>query len=184
LRILLRASKDNPQSYQATCRMIRFVPLVLFALAGPVSAQTFCGTVTSVHDGDTLRLGRIAVRLADIDAPELGWPYEPQPYGRESGDELAKLVLKRNVCVTEIDVDRYGRTVGEVVTTESQLNVNEEMVRRGAAWVYVSYNHDPHMKELEAEAQAARRGLWNFRPDEPPIYPPEWRRHHPLRNPK
>jgi hypothetical protein len=40
------------------------------------------------------------------------------------------------------------------------LNVNAEMVRQGAAWVYRKYNRDPSLLLLEREARSARRGLW------------------------
>lgn len=48
------------------------------------------------------------------------------------------------------------------------------MVRRGAAWVYRRYSHDPALLPLEAEAQAARRGLWAL-PEAQRVPPWEWR---------
>ena len=40
------------------------------------------------------------------------------------------------------------------------VDVNAEMVRRGAAWVYRRQSRDPALLRLEEEARAARRGLW------------------------
>src|SRR3954471_14722415 len=56
-------------------------------------------TVSDVHDGDTLTAqdrGRvIKVRLEGIDAPELA-----HPFGRQSRDALANLVLHKSVTLT------------------------------------------------------------------------------------
>jgi micrococcal nuclease len=53
-----------------------FLLLTLPVLAG---AMTYAGKVTSVHDGDTIRVlyhdGELKVRLDCIDAPELKQPY-------------------------------------------------------------------------------------------------------------
>ena len=56
------------------------------------------------------------------------------------------------------DTDRYGRTVGRVYV--GNLDVNAEMIGRGAAWVYRDYAKDPSLYRLENEAKAAKRGLW------------------------
>jgi len=52
------------------------------------------------------------------------------------------------------------------------VNINAEQVRRGMAWVYRQYAHDLSLYAIEAEAKAARRGLWA---DPAPIPPWEWR---------
>jgi endonuclease YncB( thermonuclease family) len=40
------------------------------------------------------------------------------------------------------------------------IDVNAEMVRRGAAGVYRKYAKDPSLYELGKGARAARRGIW------------------------
>jgi endonuclease YncB( thermonuclease family) len=60
------------------------------------------------------------------------------------------------VRVAVRDTDRYGRTVGRVYA--GALDVNAEMVRRGAAWVFRRYSDDPDLLRLEAAARATRRG--------------------------
>jgi hypothetical protein len=42
-----------------------------------------------------------------------------------------------------------------------ELDVNAEQVKRGMAWVYRKYAHDPTLLELEQEARKAKRGLWS-----------------------
>ena len=40
------------------------------------------------------------------------------------------------------------------------VDVNAEMIRQGAAWAYRQYLKDQSLLRLEAEAKAAKRGLW------------------------
>ncbi len=57
-------------------------------------------------------------------------------------------------------LDRYGRTIGEVILPDGRI-VNRELVRAGFAWWYRKYApEDETLKELEAEARDAKRGLW------------------------
>jgi endonuclease YncB( thermonuclease family) len=85
---------------------------------------------------------------------------------------LSELVFGRNVRVVVVDIDRYGRTVGRLYG--GTLDVSAEMVRRGAAWVFVRYNRDRSLAALEQEARQARRGLWGL-PEAERTPPWEWR---------
>ena len=71
------------------------------------------------------------------------------------------------------DTDRYGRTVGRVYV--GNLDVNAEMVKQGAAWVYRTYAKDQALYRLENEARAAQRGLWGL-PEAQRCPPWDWRR--------
>ena len=71
-----------------------------------------------------------------------------------------------------IDRDGYGRTVARVSVGE--LDVNAELVRAGAAWVYRRYTDDPKLLALESEARAAHRGLWGLE-GPAPVPPWDWR---------
>ena len=73
------------------------------------------------------------------------------------------------------DTDRYGRTVGRVYV--GNLDVNAEMIGRGAAWVYRDYAKDPSLYRLENEAKAAKRGLWGLPEAQrmPPLGMATWR---------
>ena len=69
------------------------------------------------------------------------------------------------------DTNRYGRTVPEVILPDGR-SLNREMVRVSLAWWYREYaSHDAELARLEAEAKAAKRGLWSR-----PAPPWEWRR--------
>lgn len=67
--------------------------------------------------------------------------------------------------------DRYGRILGQVYAPDG-MNVNQFMVRAGAAWVYEQYNTDPVLPVLQNEARQQKRGLWS---DADPVPPWIWR---------
>lgn len=94
-----------------------------------------------------------------------------------SRQNLAGMVFGKDVLVEWNKLDRYGRTV--VVVLVNARDVNLEQVRAGMAWWYRQYAReqtpdDRHFYErAEAEARAAKRGLWV---DPAPMPPWEFRR--------
>jgi endonuclease YncB( thermonuclease family) len=129
--------------------------------------------VVGVHDGDTLTCltaqnKQIKVRLAEIDTPETA-----QPFGNKAKTTLSSLVFGKQVSLDTQATDRYGRTVAKV--SGGEQDVNREMVRLGAAWVYRQYSKDKSLLLVEAEAKAARRGLWAL-PQADIVPPWEWRK--------
>src|SRR3954451_2150701 len=119
----------------------------LTALAGPTAAMAgvtgaaraseAATVVASVADGDTLTLrdGR-RIRLIQIDTPELG---SGECYSRAARTALLNLTPVGSTVVLEADptldrVDRYGRLLRYV--RRNGVNVNIELVRRGAAAPY------------------------------------------------
>ena len=100
-------------------KSLRFL-LVLISLLACTRGNTEAegtelrGQVTRVIDGDTLELTvapdrLVRIRLAQIDAPETA-----QPYGEQATAALSRLALGERVRVEVVDIDRYGRTVGEI----------------------------------------------------------------------
>jgi endonuclease YncB( thermonuclease family) len=141
-------------------RMSRAVALIalLFlavALGAPRAGDegVFYGPLLRVKDGDSLvvRVQGVEMdfRLADVDAPEID-----QPYGQP------------------IDTDRYGRTVAYVWNGDTYLN--EQMVKRGAAWFYAEFARGKALYDVEQEARDAKRGLWAL-PLKDRIEPHLWR---------
>jgi endonuclease YncB( thermonuclease family) len=117
------------------------------------------GRVTKVKDGDSLVLQTtdalpVQVRLAEIDTPEKG-----EPWSNAARQALARMVADRDVAVRRFDVDQYDRLVGRVFIDGS--DVNAELVRQGLAVVYCRFAEDRRLYEIEAEARAARRGVWS-----------------------
>jgi endonuclease YncB( thermonuclease family) len=144
-----------------TARAAFFALSLLVAL--PTLAET--GRVVRIYDGDTVDVlidqTPVRVRLADIDAPERG-----QPYNRRARQALSALVFKRDVEVRQNGKDRYGRTLAHLLVDD--MDVSAEMVRLGFAWVYRRYTQDAALLALEAEARAEQRGLWAERTPTPP----------------
>lgn len=154
-------------------KMKRLIPSVLiFALlfVSSTSQAAWRCKVVKVADGDTVTAWckgqKVRIRLARIDAPE-----KSQPYGLASKRLLENMVAHKNVTIIPNVRDRYGRVVAEIEC--NGRNINQELVRNGAAWVYRRYSRDPSLLRLEAAARAARRGLWN---QGSPMPPWKWRR--------
>jgi endonuclease YncB( thermonuclease family) len=145
--------------------MRRLIPLlaVLVTSAAAGSEQSFPAVVLSIGDGDTLRVrqdGRaITIRLACIDAPETA----QSPYGQQSRAYLQqRLPPGRQVTILPHTIDRYGRTVAEVI---SDININLVMVEDGQAFAYRRYLGGCNAREyLAAEDRASRHryGVWQL----------------------
>lgn len=135
--------------------------LLAVLLFAPASiAGTLEGTVILVADGDTFTLQtkdmqEVQIRLAEIDAPEGG-----QPYSSNAKEALAALINGKQIRVKTHSKDQFGRTVGRPFVGD--VDVVEEMVRMGAAWVYREYVLDRGLYALEREAKADKRGLWGI----------------------
>ena len=121
-------------------------------------------TVSSVKDGDTVYVsdGR-EVRLAQVDAPERN-----ECYGSQSTAALSKLAFGKPVELRRPsngpEHDKYGRTLAELRVDGK--SIDEELVRSGAAEWYEQFAHEDadiarRLQAAEADARAARRGLWS-----------------------
>jgi micrococcal nuclease len=162
-----------------TARMRMATGTLLFLLAfgvllsiAPALAEEYAGKVVGITDGDTLTLltpekRQLKVRLAEIDTPERN-----QPYGSRARQALSDLAFGREARVVVVDHDRYGRAVARVHVGE--MDVNAELVRQGAAWMYRDYARDRALFALEDEARKAKRGLWAL-PEAQRTPPWEWR---------
>ena len=131
------------------------------AALGPFCQAATAATVLSIGDGDTIsvldRGQKLKVRLACIDAPETA----QNPYGIASRNQLkALLPLGSTVSLRVQAVDRYGRSVAEVIGNGI---VNLAMVQSGQAFVYRQYlgrcDRQTYLA-AERQAQAQRLGVW------------------------
>ena len=132
----------------------------------PNRGSTHVWRVVGVHDGDTLTCldetnTQQKVRLAEIDAPELG-----QDYGKVSREALAEMVFGKTVTVSEEGKDRYGRWIAHVQV--NGIDVNRQQVATGNAWHYSDYSRDPTLATLQTDAQTRRLGLWSQPEPVPP----------------
>ena len=153
--------------------MLRYLLAALLFIALPTSAESIECRVIGIADGDTFSCltanrDQVRVRLAGIDAPELG-----QPYGRRARQALSGFVFGKDVTLIAQDRDRDGRTLAQVKVAD--IDVNAEMVRTGAAWAYRVYLKDRTLLNLEAVAKEFKRGLWSLSKAEQKA-PWEWRK--------
>lgn len=136
--------------------------------------RTVRATIVDVIDGDTLRVDApncddCRVRMTEIDAPE-----HDQPYGQAARDTLAALTGGAGSVVTLVvqGTDRYGRLLARVY--KNGVNINWQMVRAGAVWVYDRYTDSKAIDKLEAAARRVGRGLWALAKDQR-MPPWQWR---------
>lgn len=153
--------------------MFKTITMLFFlTFTSLISAETLQGKAVKVADGDTFTLlvdgsAQYRVRLVEIDAPESN-----QPYGQQSKQILLGLIAQKTVQVNVSGTDRYGRILGRVYVGE--IDVNREMVSRGAAWVYVRYMKDQSLLVDEAAAKKSNKGIWAL-PAESRVAPWVWR---------
>lgn len=114
-----------------------------------------------VVDGDTLDVADVRVRLEGIDAPETdqrcgrAW-LGTWACGAKATEFLTAAVQGRVVTCRSKGLDAYKRLLGQC--SLDGFDINAEMVRQGYAWAFVKYSQT-YVPE-EAQARAARRGIW------------------------
>jgi len=149
---------------------MRWLALLLGLACAVAQAEMVTGEVMRVIDGDTVTLrapqGELRVRLAQIDAPELG-----QPYGLKARDALAGMILGRRVIADCSDVDRYGRAIC-ALQADGQ-DVSAAMVCDGYTWVFGRYAANRSLYSLQEAARRRGLGLWA---DPGPVAPWDWRK--------
>ena len=139
-----------------------------FALGFTALAQfSVTGVVVGIHDGDSITVlnegtrKQYKIRLAGIDAPEVG-----QDYADKAKEYLSELAFGKTVKVTSKKTDRYGRTVGKVKLGGRDLNF--EQLAAGFAWHYTEYeseldeNDRTLYKAAELHARKLRVNIWSM----------------------
>lgn len=153
--------------------------LLFFLLATVFPAFAWQGVVTSVHDGDSVRVQRadgtvVPIRIYGIDCPEID-----QPYGREARDLTAALLLGKAVEVIPAQKSKsYGRQVANIMQPDGTRLLQEALTASGLAWVdgrYCKQEACNEWRKMQQEAKEANppRGLWA---DPSPVPPWQWRR--------
>ncbi len=144
------------------------------AAAGPSLADGEPGVAAEIVDGDTLVLedGR-EVRLVGIQAPKLPLGragFKAWPLAGEAKAALAELAQGKRLRLAfgGRRLDRHGRLLAHLFDLSGGGEgrwLQGEMVRRGLARVYSFRDNRALVAELlalEAEARAARRGIWRL----------------------
>jgi micrococcal nuclease len=139
-------------------------------------AEQFTGKVVGIRTGDTLsvlRKGRVVqVRLYGVACPE-----RRQAFGAQARQFTRDVAFRQTVAVVVDAVameatNRRGQLIAAVQLPNGQ-DLSQALVQAGYAWHDTQYApHDKRLAQLQAEAQAAQRGLWA---DANPVPPWEWR---------
>ena len=156
--------------------MVRRIPVACVALLLCACAQQHApsdgrATVVRVIDGDTIVVhlgGRDEnVRLIGLDTPETHKPDTPvECYGPEASGRMSALLPPGTTVrlVRDIEArDRYGRLLAYVYRDSDGLFIDATMLSEGFAGTLAIPPNLAHRVELDAavaEAQSARRGLW------------------------
>ncbi len=82
------------------------------------------------------------------------------------------MCFDRNVTAVVRDIDRYRRTIADVILSNGRI-LNVELVSAGLAWHYKAYSTDTTLARAEQKAREKKAGLWT---DPYPIPPWDWRR--------
>ena len=149
---------------------MRALTIVLCLLATPALADV--AGVASVIDGDTIEVHGQRIRLHGIDAPEsrqlCRLDGKSWQCGEVAANALADKIARRPVTCEDLGRDRYKRIIGRCTVAGEDLE--KWMVVNGWAVAYRRFSLD--YVDQEADAQAARRGIWasEF------VKPWEWRR--------
>lgn len=137
--------------------------------------ETLAGAVTFVYDGDTIRVrldggGNRKVRLVGVDSPELDDNRETVRFLSFVAKRFAhsKLYRKRvSLILGREREDAYGRLLA-FVRLEDGAVFNEVLVREGFAFAFLKFPFDEawrkRLKDAEADARGAERGLWRKEP--------------------
>jgi endonuclease YncB( thermonuclease family) len=116
-----------------------------------------------VHDGDTLRLEGVAIRLWGIDSVELSQRCRDGNVevtcGIEAREALRAMVKDKHVSCERVATDRYQRQVSKCKADE--LEINAEMVRQGWALDDGRYSKG-YYAAIQRESKEAKRGLWRY----------------------
>jgi endonuclease YncB( thermonuclease family) len=116
---------------------------------------------------------QIKIRVAFLDAPELG-----QPFGNRAKQAMSELVFGKDIAVYPHTIDRYGRTVAVVYGDGTDVGL--QLLRQGLAWAYTTYlpeaspDIQASYQQAESDARQQRRGLWSDA--QPPVEPWIWRK--------
>jgi endonuclease YncB( thermonuclease family) len=143
-----------------------------------VPNETKTAIVKAVHDGDSIKVqfkdGEVRwIRLYGCDAPEVisNHVAATQPFGRESGNELRKVVKGQAVEVKTLFKDQFNRmicNVSLIVTDlgkdDEKIDLTELLISRGLAWWLDEPRMTPEirtkLKDLHETAQKNKWGLW------------------------
>jgi endonuclease YncB( thermonuclease family) len=119
-------------------------------------------------DGDTIRINKEWVRLAQIDTPEIGecQSWEAREFTRKFLENTGKIKL---ISDGQLDnVDKYHRSIRYLM--KGNKNLNLELVKNGYAKPYFFNNmrgrYASQIEQYARQAKVNRLGLWKCKTGE------------------
>lgn len=109
-----------------------------------------------VIDGDTIVVGKIKVRLAGVDAPELD-----QPWGRKAKWEMVRICKGQTIRVEFTGESSFDRLIGTCYLPDGR-DIGAELVKAGLALDggYFSEGKYRHLENPEMRKKLKRYGHW------------------------
>ena len=133
--------------------------VILFLTSTNSFSKTIIGNAR-VIDGDTININNNKIRLHGIDAPETKQTCKLDSVdwfcGKQSTEELKKIINNQSVECKVNDIDIYNRYVAICLVNE--LNLNQWMVKNGWAIAYRYYSTDYIIEEKYARDN--KLGIW------------------------
>lgn len=119
--------------------------------------------VISCHDGDTCLINFksnffLNVRLACLDAPEIG-----QPYSKDAKNFLNKKLGNQTVTIYQKEIDKFLRPIAYIYLKDE--NINHLLIKTGLAEVYdgkTSYSKKECYRH-ELIAKSKKMGIWKLK---------------------
>lgn len=152
----------------------------------------YCRTVRikNCHDGDTCQIltsGGLwfSVRLAGIDAPEIGRSGTRVESAQNFSNEARKKLLSilensRELTVTQVDLDPFNRPVVEIFAGGDCINI--KLLELGLAERYRGKNKlidSERYDAAETTAKKLKRGIWSLKDYKSPS---TWRREQKIKH--
>lgn len=164
-------------------RRIFVVIYVLFLVATAYGKEIILDERLEVVDGDTIKQGKVRIRLYGIDSPELKQQCEDQKGKKWNCGKVAKTRLyqtiygKKVLCKTK-GKDRYKRNLA--ICYVDGTDVNEHMVREGLAESYSQYSDLYDF--AEEYARNNKKGIWSGEFESPSKYRKKKNKKHKKQN--
>ena len=144
-------------------RLFTFLILCLLLWVSPANAGRFLTVIiTDVTDGDSLRAGKLRLRLFGIDAPEIQQKCQDATSKTYACGVRAKIRMQElapigaTLICEHLDTDRYKRLI--VACKTSKGDIAEQLVADGLALAYRHYSE--RYVPAEMAAKQAQIGLW------------------------
>lgn len=150
-----------------TATSVALLVVILLSLLLPPSIaradQLLEGTHVRVIDGDTIVIGKIHVRIAGIDAPELAQECNGVKVGLMSKNYLSFMLGQQNVICNPIATDVYGRTVAQC--DMNGIDIGEAMVYHGLAFSRSSVYY-----QIEQRARESNKPIFEYKCEDPKTF--------------